>query len=140
MQKQIEELKRKAEQGSEQLQGEVQELVLENLLHSKFPDDLIEPVPKGEHGGDVLRKVVNQLGQQCGTIIWESKRTKAWSDTWLPKLREDQRAATNASDGLYDDIGLFILVIVKGSAGRWATERDALNSFILSIAWRSTEP
>ena len=93
MQKQIEELKRKAEQGSEQLQGEVQELELESLLRSKFPHDIIEPVPKGEHGGDVLQRVVSPLGQQSGTIIWESKRTKAWSDSWLPKLREDQRAA-----------------------------------------------
>lgn len=93
MQKQIEELKRKSEQGSQQLQGEVQELELENLLRSKFPHDIIEPVAKGEHGGDVLQKVMSPLGQLSGTIIWESKRTKAWSDTWLPKLREDQRTA-----------------------------------------------
>ena len=93
MQKQIEELKRKAEQGSEQLQGEVQELELEALLRTKFPHDLIEPVPKGEHGGDVLQHVMSPMNQPCGTIIWESKRTKAWSDSWLPKLREDQRAA-----------------------------------------------
>ena len=93
MQKQIEELKRKAEQGSEQLQGEVQELELEALLRTKFPHDLIEPVPKGEHGGDVLQHVMSPMNQPCGTIIWKSKRTKAWSDSWLPKLREDQRAA-----------------------------------------------
>ncbi len=93
MQKQIEELKRKAEQGSQQLQGEVQELELEQLLCTKFPHDVIEPVPKGEHGGDVLQRVFNSMNQPCGTIIWESKRTSAWSDKWLPKLREDQRAA-----------------------------------------------
>ncbi|SLM44224.1 conserved hypothetical protein [Nitrospira sp. ND1] len=93
MQKQIEELKRKAEQGSQQLQGEVQELELEALLRAKFPRDTIEPVPKGEHGGDVLQHVVGPNGQPCGTIIWESKRTKNWSDGWLAKLREDQRAA-----------------------------------------------
>jgi hypothetical protein len=93
MQTQIEELKRRAEQGSQQLQGEVQELELENILRSKFPHDTIEPVAKGEHGGDVLQYVTNQTGQRCGIIIWESKRTKAWSDSWLPKLREDQRAA-----------------------------------------------
>lgn len=93
MQKQIEELKRKAEQGSQQLQGEVQELELEALLRAKFPRDTIEPVPKGEHGGDALQHVVGPNGQPCGTIIWESKRTKNWSDGWLPKLREDQRAA-----------------------------------------------
>jgi hypothetical protein len=93
MQKQIEELKRKAEQGSQQLQGEVQELELEALLRAKFPRDTIEPVPKGEHGGDALQHVVGPSGQVCGTIIWESKRTKNWSDGWLAKLREDQRAA-----------------------------------------------
>jgi hypothetical protein len=93
MQKQIEELKRKAEQGSQQLQGEVQELELEGLLAAKFLHDTIEPVPKGEHGGDVIQRVVGPLGQACGTILWESKRTKNWSDGWLVKLREDQRAA-----------------------------------------------
>ena len=93
MQKQIEDLKRRAEQGSQQLQGEVQELELENLLRTKFPFDAIEPVPKGEFGGDVLQRVVNQSSQPSGTILWESKRTKNWSDSWLAKLREDQRAA-----------------------------------------------
>ncbi len=93
MQKQIEELKRRAEQGSQQLQGEVQELELENLLRTKFPFDAIEPVPKGEFGGDVIQRVVGSGGQPCGTILWESKRTKNWSDTWLVKLREDQRTA-----------------------------------------------
>jgi hypothetical protein len=93
MQKQIEELKRRAEQGSQQLQGEVQELELETLLKAKFPRDTVEPVPKGEHGGDVLHRVLGPLGQICGTILWESKRTKNWSDGWLAKLRDDQRTA-----------------------------------------------
>ena len=93
MQKQIEDLKRRAEQGSQQLQGEVQELELEALLRAKFPRDTIEPVAKGEHGGDVIQRVLGPLGQTCGTILWESKRTKNWSDGWLVKLREDQRAA-----------------------------------------------
>ena len=93
MQKTIEELKQKAEQGSQQLQGEVQELELENLLRAKFPYDTIEPVPKGEFGGDALQRVVSPGGQQCGTILWESKRTRNWSDGWLAKLREDQRTA-----------------------------------------------
>ena len=93
MQKRIEELMRKAEQGSQQLQGEVQELELEELLSAKFPLDQIQRVPKGEHGGDVLHRVIGPSGQPCGTILWESKRTKNWSDGWLIKLRDDQRAA-----------------------------------------------
>lgn len=93
MQQKIEELKKKAEQGSQQLQGEVQELELENLLRIKFPFDSIEPVPKGEFGGDVLQRVASPSGQASGTILWESKRTKNWSDGWLAKLREDQRTA-----------------------------------------------
>lgn len=93
MQQKIEELKQKAEQGSQQLQGEVQELELESLLRAKFPFDSIEPVPKGEFGGDALQRVVSQTGQSCGTILWEFKRTKNWSDGWLTKLREDQRTA-----------------------------------------------
>lgn len=93
MQRQIEDLKRRAEQGSQQLQGEVQELELEALLAAKFPRDTIQPVPKGEFGGDVLQRVIGPANQVCGTILWESKRTKNWSDGWLPKLREDQRSA-----------------------------------------------
>jgi hypothetical protein len=93
MQRQIEELKRRAEQGSQQLQGEVQELQLESLLRAKFPRDTIQPVAKGDFGGDVLQRVIGPLNQLCGTILWESKRTKNWSDGWLPKLRDDQRAA-----------------------------------------------
>ncbi len=93
MQTQIEALKRKAEQGSQQLQGEVLELELENLLRTKFPYDSIEPVAKGEFGGDVLQRVSGNGGQASGTILWESKRTKNWSDGWLVKLRGDQRTA-----------------------------------------------
>ncbi len=93
MQKKIDDLKQKADQGSQQLQGEVQELELESLLRGKFPFDSIEPVPKGEFGGDVVHRVIGPGGQACGTILWESKRTRHWSDTWLTKLRDDQRAA-----------------------------------------------
>lgn len=93
LQKQIGELKRKSEQASQQLQGEVMEISLEDLLRRTFPYDDIEEVPKGIHGGDVLQHVRDGGGHLCGTILWESKRTKNWSDGWLPKLRDDQRAA-----------------------------------------------
>lgn len=93
MQRQIEDLKRKAEQGSQQLQGEALELAIEEILRSSFPRDTITPVPKGEHGGDVIQTVNSPSGQRAGTILWEVKRTKNWSDAWLGKLRDDQRRA-----------------------------------------------
>lgn len=93
MQRQIEELRRRAEQGSQQLQGEVLELHLEAILRERFPLDSIASVGKGEFGGDILHRVVSMTGLPCGTILWESKRTKNWSDGWLAKLRNDQRTA-----------------------------------------------
>ncbi len=93
MQQKIEELKQKAEQGSQQLQGEAQEIALENLLTQKFPFDVIEPVAKGEFGGDVIQRVKTPSGAVCGSILWESKRTKNFSESWLTKLREDKRRA-----------------------------------------------
>jgi len=86
-----EELKRKAEQGSQQTQGEVLELALENMLRQNFPYDEIKPVPKGVTGADIIQIVRNNAGRECGTIIWESKRTKVWSDGWVAKLKEDKR-------------------------------------------------
>ncbi len=93
MRVQIDELRRKSEQGSQQLQGEVLELSLEEHLRREFPYDTITPVPKGVHGGDNIQVVRDVTGAECGSILWESKRTKAWADGWLPKLRDDQRAA-----------------------------------------------
>ena len=89
-----EELRRKLEQGSQQMQGEVLELQLEEMLRTVFPMDHIEPVPKGVNGADVIHRVLGRSGRVCGTIVWESKRTKAWSDGWLQKLKDDQRKLT----------------------------------------------
>ena len=90
---QIAELQRKEEQGSQQLQGEVQELNLESTLRTTFALDVVEPVPKGQHGGDCMQRVVGPGRGIVGGVLWESKRTKSWSDGWLAKLRDDQRAA-----------------------------------------------
>ena len=87
-----EEMKRKAEQGSMQLQGEVQELILEELLRNTFPFDLIEEVGKGVRGADCVHNVRNQFGQECGRIIYESKRTKDFSMEWIEKLKKDMRS------------------------------------------------
>ncbi len=90
-QKLIEELERKGKQGSQQLQGEVLELDLEKQLKIQFPQDEFLPVPKGVEGGDIWQKVSDKNGKLAGSILWETKRTKAWSPSWLPKLREDAR-------------------------------------------------
>lgn len=87
-----EEMKRKAEQGSMQLQGEVQELILEELLRNAFPFDLISEVGKGVRGADCVHHIRNQFGQECGKIIYESKRTKDFSMEWIEKLKKDMRS------------------------------------------------
>ena len=121
MTKQIEDLKRRAEQGSQQMQGEVLELALEETLRAKFAFDTIEPVGKGEFGGDVMQRVTSPAGAPCGAILWETKRTKNWSDGWLAKLRKDQRAANAEiaiiiSQALHKDVETFGMV-----DGVWVT-------------------
>lgn len=90
-QKLIEELKRKSEQGSMQLQGESQEILLEEILKESFPFDMIEEVGKGVEGADCIQTIRNNGGNICGKIIYESKRTKAWSNNWIDKLKTDKR-------------------------------------------------
>lgn len=93
MQKALVEAQRKAEQGSQQLQGEIMELDLEKALAEAFRDDDIEPVAKGVRGGDIRQCVRSGRGTDCGVILWEIKRTKHWVDGWIPKLKEDLRNA-----------------------------------------------
>ena len=93
LQKKVEDLNQKLTQGSQQTQGEIQELDLEQQLRTRFPQDVIGEVGKGVNGADVTQIVNAPSGVRCGLILWESKRTKNWSDKWLPKLREDGRVA-----------------------------------------------
>jgi hypothetical protein len=90
----IEEMKRKAEQGSMQLQGEIQELALEEMLKAAFPFDMISEVGKGIRGADCIQTIRNQFGQECGRIIYESKRTKHFDKSWIEKLKADMRSTT----------------------------------------------
>ena len=92
-QKSNEDLTRKLEQGSQQLQGEVLELEVEQLLEAAFPFDVIEPVKKGVQGADVIQSVRQPTGQACGKIVWEVKRTKNWSNSWVSKLKDDRQDA-----------------------------------------------
>lgn len=87
-----EEMRRKAEQGSMQLQGEVQELLLEEILQNSFVFDKIEPVGKGVRGADCIQTVCNNYGQECGKIIYESKRTLSFGIDWIEKLKADMRS------------------------------------------------
>ncbi len=87
-----EEMRRKAEQGSMQMQGEVQELLLEELLKTSFPFDQISEVGKGVRGADCIQMVRNSLGQEAGKIIYESKRTKDFNQEWIDKLKADMRS------------------------------------------------
>lgn len=121
LKQQIDDLKRKAEQGSQQAQGEVLELALEQQLRMRFPLDQIEPVAKGEFGGDVLHIVRDHAGQECGSILWELKRTRTWQEAWLSKLRSDQRAA-----------GAEMAVIVSQALPREITHFDHLDGIWIS--------
>jgi len=134
MKKQIDELKRKSEQGSQQMQGEVLELELEESLNEEFPFDDIEPVAKGVKGGDIIQTVKTQSGRICGKILWETKRTKNWSDSWIQKLKDDQRDAKAdlailVSETLPKGFHHFRLI-----SGVWVT--DILSAVSLALALR----
>ena len=108
----IEEMRRKSEQGSMQLQGEVQELALEELLRNAFPFDEISEVGKGVRGADCLQTIRNNFGQECGRIIYESKRTQAFSPDWIDKLKADMRsqgavAAVIVTQAMPKDMNMF---------------------------------
>jgi hypothetical protein len=92
MRRQIEDLKRKAEQGSQQIQGEAGEQELEAALRATFPWDDITPVAQGVRGADVHQIIVDPRGARCGAVLWECKNAKNWSESWIAKLKDDQRA------------------------------------------------
>ncbi len=92
LKKALDDAQRKAQQGSMQTQGEVLELDLEQALGLAFPTDIIEPVEKGIRGADIKHTVKTMHGNVCGVILWETKRTKSWSDEWVTKLKDDLRA------------------------------------------------
>jgi hypothetical protein len=109
LRQQIEELRRKAEQGSQQLQGAVQELELKKMLCDRFPKDEITALRKGTRGADLVQKVISDSGQNCGMILWESKRTQRWSDKWIEKLLMDKESvkadlAVIATNALPDEV------------------------------------
>jgi hypothetical protein len=94
MQEQIENLKRRAEAGSQEAQGEALEGALQDMLQQTFPFDRIEEVKKGQRGADILQIVRNNTGKECGKILWESKNTKDFSSKWIEKIKADQQEAS----------------------------------------------
>ena len=91
LKKEINNLRTKAEQGSQQIQGEVSEEQLKKILKEYFPEDLIDDVPVGVSGADIVQKIKNFQGKECGIILWESKNTRTWQNSWIDKLKTDQK-------------------------------------------------
>ncbi len=125
---QLSDAQRRAEQGSQQLQGEVLELALEEGLKRSFPLDQIEEVKKGQRGGDVLHRVVSRSGAIAGLLLWETKRAQAWQQAWILKLKEDLRASGG-------DLG--VLVVTPGATPRdWpAGTQFALVDDVWVVTW-----
>lgn len=128
--KQVEELKAKIQQGSQQLQGEVLELELEEILRREFPTDEIEEVKKGQRGADVSQRVFDKKGRFCGTILWESKNA-VWSEEWIGKLKDDQRAAKAELAVLVVAQPPEWLASFKYKDGVWVTIRK----MVVPLAW-----
>jgi hypothetical protein len=113
MRRQIEDLQRKAEQGSQQAQGEAGEQELETTLRAAFPFDEITPVAQGVRGADLHQVVVDTRGARCGAVLWECKNAKNWSESWIAKLKEDQRA-------LRADIAVLVTASLPRGCSRFA--------------------
>jgi len=134
LQKKIEDLNQKLTQGSQQTQGEIQELDLEQQLRARFPHDEISEVGKGVNGADVTQIVNAPSGTRCGLILWESKRTKSFSAGWLPKLREDGRQAGA-------DLLVLVSTVLPGDLtttfglvdGIWICKPDAAMTLVMAL-------
>ena len=113
MRRQIEDLKRKAEQGSQQLQGEAGEGELESLLRANFPSDEIDAIGQGVRGADVHQVVIDPRGRKSGAILWECKNTRNWSDGWIAKLKQDQRS-------LHADVAVLVTATLPKGCTRFA--------------------
>jgi len=112
LQTSLADMKRKAEQGSMETQGEVLEQDFEAQLKTFFVHDDIQPVPKGIRGADLVQTVRTPMGGECGILLWETKNTKAWSSQWIPKLKDDM-IETRAS------IAILVSVVLPGGVSRF---------------------
>jgi len=133
MKKQIDELKRKAEVGSQEAQGEALEEELQEYLERTFPIDKFEEIKKGARGADILQTVHNSTGKECGTILWESKNTKDFQKSWIEKFKKDQQEA-NA------DIAVLMSVALPSGIdsfdmydGVWVTDYKSLKGLVTAL-------
>jgi hypothetical protein len=128
MRQKVAEAQQKAEQGSQQLQGEVLELALEAELARVFPLDAIDEVRKGARGGDVIHRVATRSGQHAGTVLWETKRAKEWGTQWCSKLKEDMRACGA-------EVGVLVTTSTALPAGWTANQPFGLNEDVWVTTW-----
>ncbi len=142
LQEALEDARRSSQLGSQELQGETLELEIQSVLEREFPRDLIEPVPKGMRGADIVQTVCNERGEDCGQIVWESKNTKAWQPAWIDKLKQDQRT-------LGAPIAVIVSVVLPGGIRgfgkrdgvwiadprHWPALAAALREQLLQVAW-----
>lgn len=133
MKKQIDELKRKAEVGSQEAQGEALEQELQEYLERTFPYDRFQEVKKGTRGADILQIVHNQTGKECGKILWESKNTKDFQKGWIEKLKKDQQEAKS-------DIAVIMSVVLPAGIdsfdmydGVWVTDYKSLKGLATAL-------
>lgn len=125
-----EEMRRKLEQGSQQLQGEVFELQFEEMLRREFPHDAVKPIEKGIKGGDVIQEVVDRNGNYCGKILWELKNTKTWSEGWIDKLKANQREITADFAVIVSGVVPESVVSAKYYKGVWISKYN----FVIGLA------
>ncbi len=128
--KELEDAKRKLQQGSQQAQGEVFELEFENLLQQQYPNDKVQPVSKGVKGGDIIQEVWDRRGNFVGKILWELKNTKNWSEGWIDKLKTDQRTINAEEAVLISEILPSDMTIAGFRSSVWVTQKN----FVIPLA------
>jgi len=128
--KELEDAKRKLQQGSQQTQGEVFELEFEELLQKEFPHDKISPVGKGVKGGDIIQEVWDARGNYNGKILWELKNTKTWSEGWIDKLKGDKRSINAEEAVLISEVMPATIKTAGFREGVWVTKHE----FVIGLA------
>jgi len=132
LKKALEDAQRKASQGSQQLQGEVVELDVENVLRAEFPTDTVDEVKKGQRGGDCMQTIVDRLGRSCGTILWEVKNG-VWNHNWLAKLKADGREAKAHLFALVTTQAPDTIKTFAYLEGVWVVRREYLTTLATSL-------